>query len=169
MRTIAYNYISPCVVIVLVAFLTQSCSLFVGSDGKDGEVFISIDWTDEPVYYTDTNPAISDNFQRGVNYQTDPRSYEFEYAFEDDYGWTGTYTIRRAEPGESGSFFRNDGEDGSDAFYSLLLTYQGVVFENEYKTRMPSEKNKTTKVITAASGNYIIELEMTPIEPSVDH
>lgn len=169
MRTIAYNYISLCVVIILVAFLTQSCSLFVGSDGSDGEVFISVDWTDEPEYYTDSNPAITDNFQRGVDYQSDPGSYEFEYAFEDDYGWIGTYTIRKAEPGDAGSFFRNDGEDGSDAFYSLLLTYQGVVFENEYKSRKPSDPNKITKVITAASGIYIIELEMTPFDPSADH
>lgn len=152
-------------IFISIGLVLQACSLFVGSDGKDGEVFLSIDWTQEPEYYTDTNPAIPGNLQRGFFYKTDPGSYEFEYAFDDGFGWEGTYTIREAEPGESGSFFRSDGDDGKDAYYSIILTYNGIIFENEYKTISDSGVQNDLVLISALNGNFILEISMYPAKP----
>lgn len=150
-------------ILVCLCIFFASCSLFMGSDGKDGEVFLSIDWIEQPEYYTDSNPAIPNNFQRGFSYKTEPGDYNFEYAFEDGYGWEGIYTIREAEPGESGSFFRNDDSDGKDAFYSIVLTYNGMIFENEYKTIIGSDKEDEIIFISASAGNFVLDIVMNRI------
>lgn len=153
------NNIKP-FLISIVLFPLLSCSLFIGSDGKYGNTFLAIDWVEEPIYYFDTNPEIPSNFQRSYYYKIESGVYEFEYAYADGFGWRGTYTIRESEPGESGSLFFNDGADGRDTHYSMILTYNGIILDKEHKV-ITSNKNKNELIITATISNkYTLVIDM---------
>lgn len=147
-----------CLSLVLVI---SSCSLFVGDDGQDGQPYLAIDWIERPAYYQDSNPSIPDNFQRSHFYETQTGTYTFEYAYEDGFGWEGHYVIKEAEPGESGSFFRSDGADGKDNYYTLLLSYHGSSFDNEYRKAILSG----VKEYEVPFGQYVFKIVKQPISP----
>lgn len=114
-------------------FLAGSCSLFTGSDGDDGRIHLAIDWIEQPVYYTDTNPSIPQSFVRKQFYPTEPGVYSFEYAFDDEFGWEGFYELKEAEPGKNGKVFWKNGRDGKSVFYTLMLSYRGTGIDNYYE------------------------------------
>jgi len=145
----------------LLVLLISSCSLFVGDDGQDGLPYLAIDWIERPAFYQDSNPSIPDNYKRGHFYETQTGTYSFEYAYEDGFGWEGHYVIKEAEPGESGSFFRSDGGDGKDNYYTLLLSYHGSSFDNEYrKSVLPSVQE-----YEVLFGRYVFKIVKQRIYP----
>ena len=144
-----------------IFYLACSCSLFVGDDGKNGLPYLAINWIEEPEYYNDSNPDIPNSFDRGKYYETQPGTYSFEYAYEDGYGWEGHYTIKKAEPGEKGTFFRNDGKDGKDNYYTLMLSYHGTEYDNRYR----KSANLDTYKYKVRIGSYVIEVFKQKIYP----
>ncbi len=140
----------PYILILLISLNFGGCSLFIGSDGEDGQTFLSIDWIDQPEYYTDDNPSIAINFERGAEYETEPGSYNFEYGYSDGFGWSGIYIIEEAEPGENGSALWKDGADGQHLFYRMLLSYNGSSFNNEYHSKTIQKKDSFYKITVFA-------------------
>lgn len=147
--------IRNCFLIFIVACFSISCSLIEGDDGTDGTLQLAIDWIEQPVYYTDTNPAIPENLVRKQFYESLPGSYSFAYAFDDEFGWEGFYELKEAEPGSAGKPLWKDGEDGRNAFYTLLLSYHGTEIENYYEKRANSREFFTTEAIV---GGFIITI-----------
>lgn len=120
-------------VLLFLFIFTASCSLVVGDDGTNGSAFLAIDWVEQPEYYTDTNPAIPTNLAKNNFYLTETGTFDFEYGYSDGFGWEGYYIIERGEPGIKGDFFRKNGSDGKDNYYTLLLTYNGSQYDNYYE------------------------------------
>ena len=146
--------------LISVVMLT-SCTLFNGSDGDDGSIHLAIDWIEQPVYYTDTNPAIPQGFVRNRFYQSLPGTYSFTYAFDDEFGWEGFYQLKEAEPGEAGKLLWKDGKDGMSAFYTLLLTYRGTDLDNYYEKQLPDDGVDFTQII---EGAFIITIHKRRVQ-----
>jgi hypothetical protein len=127
------------ITIVILALLLSACSLFEGESGIDGQVNLAIDWIEQPVFYTDSNPSIPSNLVRGRFYVSETGRYSFQYAYDDEFGWEGFYELQQAEPGQSGKFFRKDGRDGQSAYYTLLLSYRGASLDNYYEKSLASD------------------------------
>lgn len=128
-----------CIILLCSFIILSSCSLFVGRDGSDGIVNLAIDWVEQPVFYTDTNPAIPQNFIRRQFYESKPGRYSFQYAYDDEFGWEGFYELQPAEPGQNGKFFRKSGRDGQSVFYTLILSYRGTTLGNLYEKSLTGE------------------------------
>lgn len=148
---------------LLLSFLLilfTSCSLFIGEDGQDGQVFLAFDWALQPSNYADNNPDTPLFPDKLEFYQVLPGEYEFSYLFDDGFGWEGTYTIMEAEPGQEGYAFREDGRDGRDSRYILFLSYQGAILTNEVTDLQKISRTQTRLHI----GTYIIEISQKPLQ-----
>jgi len=116
--------------------------------------YIAIDWKEKPSYYADDNPSIPGQIEKGIFYETTPQLAHFEYGYQDGYGWRGTYQIMSGEPGAKGKVFWQKGKDGQDNYYTLILSYYGSRFTNEY--RKQSLPNSFTTVVRQGNTYFVV-------------
>lgn len=114
-----------------IAVLVLACAgLFMlagcGKDGKDGNVFLQLDYATMPLAYSDNNSDIPYSFNYNVYYECYAGTYSFHYTAWDGSMWNGTYTLT-INYGQQGNLF-SDGADGRDKFYTLFLYSSGPSF-----------------------------------------
>ena len=139
------NKVLYIILISLFSLTVFSCS---GEDGKDGNAYVSINWSYAPTYYYDTNSSIPYTFYNGINYKSLPGTYSYRYTAWSGDSWSGYYTIT-INSGEKGTFnillLPKDGSNGEDSYFSLWLYSFGPSFYNsrEKINRELSNNNKT--------------------------
>ena len=139
------NKVLYIILISLFSLTVFSCS---GEDGKDGNAYVSINWSYAPTYYNDTNSSIPYIFYNGRNYKSLPGTYSYQYTAWSGDTWSGYYTItiNSGEKGKSNLLIiPKDGSNGTDSYFSLWLYSFGSSFYNsrEKINRELSNNNKT--------------------------
>jgi hypothetical protein len=105
--------------LAIMALLPAGC----GKDGAAGLAYLALDWVGLPFYYNDTNAGTPFTVYQGVEYQSQPGTYNFDYKAWDGTVWVGTYKIE-VNAGEKGGLIAN-GADGADRHYTLWLYSTG--------------------------------------------
>lgn len=154
--------------VILLASILSSCTLFFPNEGEDGAPYLAIDWIERPVYYQDDNPAIPQNPERNFFYKTETGTFDFKYEYEDGFGWEGKYVIKKGEPGEQASFLFHNPKDGRDNYYTLLLSYHGTDFSNEYRKHVASKQHPdhldNYLYYEIRSGDYVFQVHKKPLK-----
>ena len=125
-------------VFILLSVIVINC----GSDGVDGDAYLSFEWDWYVDGYGDDNPGIPSSISENVNYKVNPGTYEFAYVCSDGEGnswyFDGTYKIKIEEGTEGG--FLTDGDDGDDKYYTLDL--DGIYGASLYKTTATTKQKR---------------------------
>jgi len=108
-----------------------------GKDGRDGSVFLQLDYAYLPLAYADNNADIPSSFSYNVYYECYAGTYSFHYTAWDGSTWSGTYTLS-INYGQQGRLF-SDGADGRDTYYTLFLYADGPSFSLQ-KSRLQNER-----------------------------
>jgi hypothetical protein len=109
-------------IIALASTLLFSC----GTDGEDGQYYISVSNNACIMDYTDNNSCVpygmSYNYYYGPCSNTGSKTYTFHYCSGS--GWTGSYSVY-INSGEDKKTFK-DGADGADRYYDIDLDGDGL-------------------------------------------
>jgi len=108
-----------------------------GKDGRDGNVFLQLDYAILPLAYADNNSDIPYSFSYNVYYECYAGTYSFHYTAWDGSTWSGTYTLS-INYGQQGTLF-SDVADGRDTYYTLFLYASGQSFSFQ-KTLLQNER-----------------------------
>jgi len=108
-----------------------------GKNGRDGNVFLQLDYAILPLAYADNNSDIPSSFSYNVYYECYAGTYSFHYTAWDGSTWNGTYTLS-INYGQQGTLF-SDGADGRDTYYTLFLYASGPSFSYQ-KTLVQNER-----------------------------
>lgn len=144
------NYTTSLMMAVLVAMLLGGSGCIItteppcspGYDGRPGQAFLELDWTNhQPDYLWTNNTAIPAVFRYGNYYESWAGTYDLYYegTFYDgccpvDYFWDVVFEIW-IHPGTLADCGYN-GLDGADSFLSLVLDPYGPI---EYRTNKTGE------------------------------
>jgi len=149
-------------IIILFFF---SCTGDDGADGKDGDVYIALDWVSD-ITFIFSDPNIPQTIWKNQFYLTIPGSYSFSYISWDGSSWTGTYDLNteEGEPGEPGEFMKDgeDGEDGEDWCVTIGLWSSGPSIYDW------ACSGNTARIISESS-DYIIEQKKFKNSGIIDH
>jgi len=112
--------------ILFIIFLFVNC----GQQGKDGKAYVTFDWDDNFVCFTNDNIDIPNKLVKNYVYESLPGTYNYRYYYKYytnnayiEKVYKGKYTIE-INKGEPGGFF-TDGEDGLDKYYNIFLSSTG--------------------------------------------
>jgi len=106
--------------LAIVLLIVMSC----GKDGKPGSAYLALNWDWYVDSYWDDNPGIPSLIVKNREYNSNPNTYNFQYACSNASGnawyWSGTYKISINPGGKKRTF--KDGENGKNRHYLFMLT-----------------------------------------------
>jgi hypothetical protein len=143
----------------LMAITIVAAALALGACwmGRDGDVYLSFDWTYAPEWFVTTDPSLPDTIYRRAIYPTEEGSYYFEY-YHAESGYTRyLYYTLTAHDG----FF---GIQGDDAQFELFL----AAFDDPDLIQWQSEAGAPADVIEAISTREAPTPSLAPLAPSFE-
>ena len=164
-------------VIAMTTALSAGCSMFMGQDGEDGDVYIAYSWVVGPFTWWTNDPALAGEIYiiNGRYYPALPGTYDFQYQSWDGSVWEGSYTIY-VDEGKPGMFF-TDGADGEDLYFELLCLSTGpslYVWSYPYARRVdgrsgasvhgPDDYRRRTEAERRAAGAAGVVVDLLPGE-----
>lgn len=158
--------------------LPSSCCDDRGDDGRPGRAYLALHWeVDMPDYLDAGTPDIPATFEWGRYYRAFPGWYTLYYEgtfFNGqnnlNYAWDMEYEIYEMS-GEKGTYY-NNGDDGPDAFFDLVLSPFGPFMEEYISDKMAPgttleviEESDDLTVLKMENNAYGIRMNIRKAEP----